>query len=69
MKDQINMNFRREKYRLTNIDLKKINCVRSLFAVKHLKENTADTLMKYIDESSFNREIKTRYSWGIKGNL
>ena len=21
-----------------------------------------------IDESSFNREVKTQYSWGIKGN-
>ena len=61
MKTQINMSFKRVKFSPTNIDLKKINCVRSLFVVKYLKENSADTLIINIDESSFNREVKTRY--------
>ena len=68
MKTQLNMSFKRVKSRPTNIDLNRINNVRSLFAVKFLKEIKENTLMINIDESSFNREVKTQYSWGIKGN-
>ena len=67
MKTQMNMTFKRVKSRPTSIDLQKINNVRSLFAIKYLKETNEKTLTINIDESSLNKEIKTKYSWGIKG--
>ena len=61
------MSYKRVKSRPTNINLKKINNIRSLFAVKYLKEVSTETLMINVGESSLNREIKSNYSWGIKG--
>ena len=58
----IENDFKRDKWRPTNINLKKINNIRPLFAVKFLKETSAKTLTINIDESSLNRDIKTRYS-------
>ena len=67
MKTQLNLRFKRFKWRPTNINLKKIDHIRSLFAVKFLKDASTRKLTINIDESSLNREIKTRYSWGLKG--
>ena len=61
------MSYKRVKSRPIKINLKKINNIRSLFTVKYLKEVSTETLMINEDESSLNREIKSNYSWGIKG--
>ena len=67
MKADMNMSYKRVKSRPININLKKINNIRSLFAVKYLKEISTNTLMINVDESSLNRDIKSNYSWGFKG--
>ena len=67
MKADLNMSYKRVKSRPTNINLKKINNIRLLFAVKYLKEVSTETLMINVDESSLNKEIKSNYSWDIKG--
>ena len=66
MKTDMNMSYKRVKSRPININLKKINNIRSLFAVKYLKEISTNTLMINVDESSLNRDIKSNYSWGFK---
>ena len=67
MKRRLQLSFKRVKLRSTNINLQKINRIRSLFAVKLSKEISTDTLLINIDESSINRDVKTNYSWGYKG--
>ena len=67
MKIDLNMSYKRVKSRPINFNLKKINNIKSLFAVKYLKEVSTETLMINVDESSLNREIKSNYSWSIKG--
>ena len=69
MKTDLNMSYKRVKSSPTNINLKKINNIRSLFAVKYLKEVSTETLMINVDEFSLNREIKSNYSWVSKENL
>ena len=67
MKRKLQLSFKRVKSRPTNINLQKINRIRSHFAVKLSKEISTDTLLINIDESSINRDVKTNYSWGYKG--
>ena len=67
MKADLDMSYESVKSRPKNINLKKISNIRSLFAVKYLKDVSTKTLMINVDESSLNREIKSNYSWGIKG--
>ena len=69
MKTDLNMSYKIVKSSPTNINLKKINNIRSLFAVKYLKEVSTETLMINVDEFSLNREIKSNYSWVSKENL
>ena len=66
MKRKLQLSFKRVKSRPANINLQKINRIRSLFAVKLTKEISTDTLLINIDESSINRDVKTNYSWDIK---
>ena len=67
MKRKLQLSFKRVKSRPTSINLHKINRIRSLFAVKLAKEISTDTLLINIDESSINRDVKTNYSRGYKG--
>ena len=67
MKTKMKMSFKRVKSRPTNVNLEKIDKIRSLFAVKLSKEITSNTLLINIDETSINRFVKTNYSWGYKG--
>ena len=67
MKIKLQLSFKRVKSRPANINLQKINRIRSLFAVKLAKEISTDTLLINIDDTSINRDVKTNYSWGYKG--
>ena len=67
MKNELKLSFKRVKSRSNNIDLKKINSVRNLFAIKFSKVITDDTLVINIDEVSINKDTKINYSWGLKG--
>ena len=67
MKDRMNMSYKRVKSRPSNINIKKIDKIRSLFAVKLSKEITFNSLLININESSINRFVKSNYSWGYKG--
>ena len=66
MKTKMKISFKKVKSRPTNIDLEKIDKIKSLFAVKLSKEITSNTLLINIDETSINRFVKTNYSWGYK---
>ena len=50
MKADLNMSYKRVNSRPTNINLKTINNIRSLFAVKYLKEVSTETLMINLGE-------------------
>ena len=67
MKDRMSMSYKRVKSRPSNINIQKIDKIRSLFAVKLSKEITFNSLLINIDESSINRFVKSNYSWGYKG--
>ena len=67
MKRKLQLSFKRVKSRPANINIQKINKIRSLFAIKLTKEISTDTLLINIDEHSINRDVKTNYSWGYKG--
>ena len=67
MKDQLMLRFKRIKQRPNNIDLYKVKLIRRLFALRFAKVVSEKTLIVNIDESSINRGISTKYSWGIKG--
>ena len=53
------LSYKKTKPRPNNVDLAKLDFIRSLFAVKLAKSFTEETLLIYIDQSSFNRIIKT----------
>ena len=67
MKDQLMLRFKRIKQRPNNIDLYKVKLIKRLFALRFAKVVSEKTLIVNIDESSINRGISTKYSWGIKG--
>ena len=66
MKNIMKWSFKRVKSRLVNVNLQRINEVRSLFAVVLSKEINLKTILINIDESSINRFVKINYSWGYK---
>ena len=68
MKDEANLSFNRVKSRPRNIDLKKINSTRNLFAINFSKMILEKSLLINIDESSINRSVKNAYSWGVIGH-
>ena len=67
MKNNANLSFKRVKSRPNSIDLNRINSIRNLFSIKFAKIVTEKTLLINIDESSINRNVKSVYSWGVKG--
>ena len=67
MKNDANLSFKRVKSRPNSIDLNRINSIRNLFSIKFAKIVTEKTLIINIDESSINRNVKSVYSWGVKG--
>ena len=67
MKDWMSMSYKKVKSRPSNINIQKIDKIRSLFAVKLSKEITFNSRLINIDESSINRFVKSNYSWGYKG--
>ena len=67
MKNDVNLSFKRVKSRPNSIDLNRINSIRNLFSINFAKIVTEKTLLINIDESSINRNVKSVYSWGVKG--
>ena len=67
MKNDANLSFKRVKSRPNSIDLNRINSIRNLSSIKFAKIVTEKTLLINIDESSINRNVKSVYSWGVKG--
>ena len=67
MKRWMNLSYKKIKPRPNNIDLMKLDFIRSLFAVKLANSIDEQTLIINLDQSSINRNIKTNRSWGLRG--
>ena len=67
MKNDANLSFKRVKSRPNSIDLNRINSIRNLFSINFAKIVTEKTLLINIDKLSINRNVKSVYSWGVKG--
>ena len=67
IKNFANFSFKRVKSRPSNIDLNKVQSWWKLFAFRFAQEITTKTLIINVDESGINRNVKTSYSWGLKG--
>ena len=68
MKEDIKLSYKKIKSRPYNINFKKVRLARILFSIKFTQIITNNTLLLNIDESSINRNLKTHYSWSLKGN-
>ena len=68
MKQQANLSYKRIKPRPNKINLERVKIIRKLFAYKFTKLVSNKTLIVNIDESSINRRVSSKYSWGFKGS-
>ena len=68
MKEDIKLSYKKIKSRPYNINFEKVRLTRILFSIKFTQIITNNTLLLNIDESSINRNLKTHYSWSLKGN-
>ena len=69
MKNELNLTYKNVKSRPISIDFAKIYLIRNLFAIKFSKVISDKTLLINIDESSINRNVKSSYFWGKKGQI
>ena len=67
MKQQANLSFKKAKSRPNGINFDRVKIIRKLFAIRLTKLLSDSTLLINIDESSLNRKITTKYTWGFKG--
>ena len=63
MRIKANLRYKKIKFRPNNVNFMKIACTRRLFAVMFSKAINDNTQVINIDESSINRNLKTKYSW------
>ena len=67
MRNKAKIRYKKIKSRPSNVNFMKIGSTRRLFAVMFSKVINDNTLVINIDESSINRNLKSKYSWIFKG--
>ena len=67
MKLQAILSFKKVKSSQNGINFGRVKIIRKLFAIQLTKLLSDSTLLINIDESSLNKKITSKYTWGFKG--